>query len=130
MRRTSGTLGVRFSMFYRQDKMRVEVFRLDIQDFLGPIVRFRHEVVAKRVSEQLQSGCLDRFIEFDCALQVIVPLVQEQSSLVGGSVLGPIAIETGKFVVNRGVLGVELEGLFIVNLGLLEGPGTRGLCER
>ena len=100
-----------FKGLERQHIVRVEIFRLDLEDFLGPVVRFGHEVIVKRILEQLQSGSLDRFIELDRALQVIVPLVQEHGSLVGGSVLGPIAIETGKFVVNRGVLGVELEAL-------------------
>ena len=109
-----------------QHVVRIEILRLDLENFLGPIVRFGHEVIAKRVLEQLKSGALYCFIKLDRAFQVIVPLVQERRSLVVGRMLGPIAIETGEFVVNRGVLGVELKRLFEVDLGLLETPSIVG----
>ena len=37
--------------------------------------------------------------------------------------LGPVAVELGELLVDRGVLGIELEGLLEVDLGILEPAG-------
>ena len=57
--------------------------------------------------------------------QVFQPIGCETRLLLGGCVVHPVAVETGKLLVNRGVLGFELEGLLVVDLGILE---AAGLC--
>ena len=47
-----------FKCLERQHVVRVEVFRLDVQDFFGPVIRFGHEVVVKRVLKSSSRGPL------------------------------------------------------------------------
>ena len=54
------------------------------------------------------------------------PLGAQGRLLLGGGVPGPVAVQPGELLVDRGVLGVELERLLVVDLGILEAAGLAG----
>ena len=96
----------------RERIVSVEVIRIDVQDFLGPVIRRRGRRPRRMESiRSADSRSLDRLVELDRGAQMVDPFDAQCGRFSAGSVFRPVAIQAGEFLVNRRVLGARAGGL-------------------